>query len=300
MAIICADNTKNVGLAKCRALPQLFKRFITVPKSFSVTYADAITQSTWQDLLKNPKVTRGYLFPLAKNIESLPQEATYSENQLSTSLQFQGRHRFRMHFEDGMYNHRQMASHRLAVDNIVLIDNNDVAYMTSLDSGANLRGFTVDLFNPEKMMFNNQTDPTRSPIYISLENYKELDDRGFIFSMPFINDLHPLTDVSLRVVGTPTATEIVVKVFFTETEDEDTPDNEIPVLGLVMADFDLTTTAGADQNSTISGVTDNEDGTYTIAGTAMTSGLINLVASSDIAATTYAIESTGAETVTIA
>lgn len=299
MATVCSDDRKNVGVSQCRALPQLFKRFITVPKAFTVALADIGTKATWQDLLKNPKSTRGYLFPQMKQIENVSQDPTYAETQLATSLQFQGRHRFRFSFEDGIYNHRQMATHRLAVDRLILVDNNDRVYLTSSDGGANFTGFTVDLFNPEKMMFNNQTDPTRSPIYVSLENYKELDDRGYMFAMPFVNDLFALTDVSLRVEGTPTSSEIIVKVYYTETEDANTPDDEVPILGLAQADFTLVDGSGADQSSAISGITDNGDGTYTIAGTGFVTGEIDLVAPASISVTTYAIESTGAATVTI-
>ena len=137
--------------------------------------------------------------------------------------------------------------------------------------------------------------PAFTPVYIDMDNYREWDIYGeFLAPSWEPNSLEALVDVVLEVQGTPTTSEVIVKVYSADGYDSDGAVNEVGIKGIVEADF--TTGFG-----TATGFTDNADGTYTFTSSAaFSTGACNLVAPSSMASTGLLIKSTGAVTVTIA
>ena len=109
-----------------------------------------------------------------------------------------------------------------------------------------------------------------------------------MFDGSFLDAPERLTDVTLTVVGVPTATSIQVSVNVTC--------DGTPVSGLTAGDFIKYTTAGTTQ--VISTVTETSDGVYTLAGTGFTSGTVTLDAPATLSVQAY--EAVAPVTVTIA
>lgn len=286
MAILaCLNGQDNIGKSSCKKLPQLIKGMITTPDDFSLTFVEAASATAWQAALLAARTSRIYLWPTAISIESVPEEAVYEDTPLATIAVRDGRYRFRFSFRENLQLHKAMYSHKNFSGRVFFIDNENKIIGTELTDGK-FAGFSLDLLNSEKLMFNDGSASSKTPVYVSLEDNRELDESGAMVSGTFLKTLVPLTTVDLTV-NTATASNINVSV-------KSSLDLE-GVLGLVVADFVLKTSAGAAQ--TITAVTDNEDGTYDLAGTTLVSGTLNLVAASVLSVKGY--ESAGAVTVTI-
>lgn len=164
------------------------------------------------------------------------------------------------------------------------------------DSGT-ARGFSTSMINIGRMkeVPADGSTPAFTPVYIDMDNYREWDIYGeFLAPSWEPNSLEALVDVVLEVQGTPTTSEVIVKVYSADGYDSDGAVNEVGIKGIVEADF--TTGFG-----TATGFTDNADGTYTFTSSAaFSTGACNLVAPSSMASTGLLIKSTGAVTVTIA
>jgi hypothetical protein len=269
----CLNEKKNIGVSTCKRLPQQLKGFFLTPDNFELTLEEASSATALQDAIyADQKRDRVYFYPLAVNMENLSEENIREETPLSIMAVRDGRYRFRMMFQVGLPLHQAIFSHKNYEGRIILLDNNRELIFTQKANG-NLAGFTLDLFDPEKLMFNDGSVASKSAVYFSLEDNLELDKDGKMVKGDFFRSLNRLTDAALTIQGTPTATEIVVAV----TNDLD----GTPVLGLTDADFVLLDAAGAAQ--TIDTAAEpNNDGVYTLTGTALVSGTLNLVGPSTI------------------
>ena len=286
--LTCAGDRKNIGVSSCKKRPTQIRGFFSTPSNFTITAQEAATSTAWQTAMLAAMASRIYLWPFAFAAENDNEDTVYENTSLGTINVRDGRYRWRMSMVENLELHKNMFTHKDFAGRIILIDDRNQLVLTSDDGGTTLKGFDIDLLNPEKLFFNDGTAGTKSPVYISLKDNLQLDLNGFIVdAASFINSLVRLTGVTLSIEGTPTASEIIVKVV---SELDQTP-----ILGLVSADFVLLDGAGDPQ--TISSSTDNEDGTYTLAGTTLVSGTLNLVAASALSVPGF--ESNGAVAVTI-
>lgn len=179
-----------------------------------------------------------------------------------------------------------MFSHSGTGGRVIIIDSERQVLLTE-DSNGDYRGLSLDLLNVEKIKINMGDVLTETPVYVSLADNKEIDESGFLFDCSIVNELEPLTDVSLAVSGVSSA-DITVTV--TQVCDG------TPVSGLVAADFSVTNSAGAAQ--VVASVVEGADGVYLIdANTTFVDGFVNLV--NPDALTLHAYESTGAQTVNV-
>jgi len=264
----CLKTQKNIGTSSCKKLPQLLKGMITTSADFSIAEDDVNTLANWQDgIFATYKRNRIFYWPVAVNLENLNEESVYEETPLSTMNVRDGRYRFRASFQENLELHKSMFTHKNFQGRIFLIDIENKVVGTRREDGS-FAGFTLDLLNPEKMTFNDGSIVSKSMVYISLQDNLELDKFGRQIEGGFLRGLQRLTDASLTIVGTPSSTEIVVKV-------TNALDNE-PVLGLNDGDFVLTDGAGTAQ--TISSVVESTlvEGQYTLSGTALVSGILDL------------------------
>ena len=120
-----------------------------------------------------------------------------------------------------------------------------------------------------------------TPIYITYKNSSLFDDAGVVVECDFTaQDVvdAALEEVTLEVVGTPTDTELVVKVYGT-CGINSSGVKEFAVTGLVAADFEAS-------SGTVSSVTEVA-GTYTFVTSALATGTFGLKAPASMTTSGY-------------
>ena len=283
MSLDCNITKKNLGLSKCNKLPSLIKSIITTPATFKLTPSQLLTEAATKTALQNALLSgiaqRIYLWPNFVGFENISQEAVYEDNALAYIPVRDGNYRFKFHIKESLCFHKAMYTHRANGGRAFLFDVENQLIGTQDDDG-NFMGLSIQNLNTEKLMFSDGSVSTKSPILLALSDNKELDQDGAILDAAFVNTLTRLTDVTLEVVSA-SATTIVVKVFVTC--------DETPVNGLTDEDFVVLDAAGDPQ--TISGATE-DDGTYTLTGSSIDSGTIDLVAAADLSVPGYEAQET--------
>ena len=286
MALDCLTDVQPVGASACKQFPQALESIIKTPLDFTIPAADAADVTVWQDAVLAPAASRIYPFPLAYDFENLSEEATRASSNLGKEVTVRlGQYRFRLLFRENLEIHKAIYSHLGSAGRVFLIDINKKLIGTSDDDGVTLKGLLLDQFMPEKIQFGDGSTPSLSPVYMSLTNNEEIDVNGvqIRFNSQLIA-LKPIVDVKLTTIGTPSATQVQLSV-------KSVYDN-VGVKGLVLVDF-LETLGGG-----VLTMTDNLDGTYTFAGTAITSGTVTLRAADLL--TVKAYEASNVLQVTIA
>lgn len=285
----CAPK-KNLGLAKCAKLPNMIKGMITTPETFSVAEADLTDFDFWQDALLSEE-NRIYLWPDFVNFADQSEAAVYENTPLAVMAVRDGRYNYRFEIKENLCLHKAMFTHRAISGRVFFIDVDNQILGTE-DADGNFMGFSVQLLHTEKLMISNGTVSTKSPVIVVLRDNLELDQNGALLdASSFINALVRLTDVTLTIIGNPTANSLVVDVKVT---CDDTPVN-----GLVIGDFVLLKTDGTAQTTPPTTATE-VNGRYTIskvAGTAWADGTLDLVSSETLSVPGF--ESEGAVTVDV-
>jgi hypothetical protein len=294
----CESDKKNLGVGKCTDLPTLIRGIITTPPEFKATAANLVLQTFLQNAIADDANSRIYLWPKFSTVpENRSTETIYEDNPVSFSHILDGRYRWLAHISKSLCFHKAAFSHRSSTDRVWLIDGKNNLIGTyvgdDINGDAEYAGFTLDLLNVENLMFSDGSVSTKTPILIALADPMEFNDPvygAYMFKVPFLNLLAPLTDVEI-VVTAQVAGKITVTV--------KTKCDQSPVTGLVEADFSVTTTVGAAQ--TIDTVTETEDGTYEIThATAFVDGFVDIVGPQALSVyPTLALESLGKATVDI-
>lgn len=154
---------------------------------------------------------------------------------------------------------------------------------TSDDAGLNIKGAKLTLVNVESGGFT-LTDGSKvgTKLVFDLENDSDFHEKGFAFEQGWdTNSLDGLTEMDITVVGTPTATEIKLKVGAT------CYGKFIHFGGLVAADFTVT---GGGSITSVS----EANGVYTFVTVGLANdSIIDLVAPSAISEPDYFIKSSG-------
>lgn len=289
----CVTNKTNLGVTRCVKLPSMPKAFFTTPASATIpaaTLADAATLQTFlQGKLVADPAERWYLWPNLVNIEDVSEEAVYRSTVLSVQAVRDGRYQFRGQFQESLCIHKAMFTHRGKGDRVFVVDIENQLIGTMIANGAveDMKGFLIDLLHTEKLKWNNGTDPTVIPMYLSLADNKELDQNGGMVDIDFLASLSKLTDVEItQVSADATNIEITVK---------NRCDGE-SILGLALADFVALDAAG---DPIVITARSYADGVYTLTSAAdfVNNGTIDLVLPA--ALTIKAYESTGPLTVDI-
>jgi len=288
-ALSCLDSKLNLGVSECKKLPQLLKGFITTPESYTITAALAASGTQWQTDIKAAKNVRIYLWPKwAINFENISEEQIIEETPLTAIGVRPGQYRFKYWFRENLEIHKAMYSHRNSGGRVFLIDDENKIIGTSDDGGTTLKGLLLDTILTEKLTFNDGSSVSKTGVNLYLSDNEELDRNGIqIDGSGFLSSLFPLTTAELTIVGTPSATEIIVDV--TSKLDN------VPVSGLVVGDFILNdgqSITGAVESTTI-------PGRYTLSGVGLVTGSLELVAASSLSIS-QPFETVEAVTVTIA
>jgi hypothetical protein len=277
----CETNKSNLGLSKCKSLPQLPRGIITTPANFKVPAATAADPAALQTYLENAvkagKANRIYLWPFFVGFENVSEETIYEENALADMLVRDGKYRYRFHIKESLCLHKAMFTHRQQSERVFIIDVENQIFGTELSNG-DFAGFSVSLFNVEKLMVNDGTVSTKTPIYLVLQDSKEVDEKGMLIKASFLSTLTRLVDVKLTVSNVLAGS---LKVSVNAVCDG------TPVSGLVLADFLLTTTAGAAQAPSAVVEDTNVPGLYTLTRAALADGFVDLVAAANLSVPGY-------------
>ena len=283
----CTTDQKPVGLSSCKKFPEAIVQLILTPSNFSFTEVQIQDPSAWQAAVKANKSARVVVLPRAISLEVASEEAIRASNPLGTQNVFPGRYAFKLMFQNGFNVHKALQSYRGFEGRVFLVDHNKTIVGTKLGENK-YAGFDIDLIDPEKLKLNDLSNATTSPVFLSLADPSELDESGVLISgSAILNGLVPLSPAEVTVESA-TSSAVTVKVV--------NENDGVAVLGLAAGDFVLLDGNGDAQ--TISGVTDNEDGTYVLAGTGLVTGTVNLVTPANLSVDAF--ESTAAATVTIA
>lgn len=255
----------------------LVKKGTTIASS-----AAGITLAALQTLVQSETLIP---LPTIEEIERDDQEATYTEFGL-------GRKKMRMEAVRREFNHvlLPLCSHSAlrTIDSsewdILLMDEigNFIVYGFASDD---FRGFSADI-DVQNM---NWDKGYSTPIHVTYKNASQFDDSGIAVKVDFngedVVDL-ALEEVTLEVVGTPTATEIVVKAYST------CGNTDYPVSG-----FPITATDFEAGTGTLSSLTE-VDGTYTFVTVGLATGTFGLKTPANMTTKGYKGDNTLAITVT--
>jgi hypothetical protein len=284
MSTTCLIEKKNLSISRCNNLPGLISGMITTPSDFELDPEDFATITAMQNAIIAAKGSRVYLWPSFKGFENVSEEAVYEETPLADLAVRDGKYRFRFHIVESLCLHKAMFTHRATSGRAFMFDLKGQIIGTEKANGK-IAGVSLNLLNTEKLLLSDGSISTKTPVYVVLKDNLDIDERGVTIKSNWLNDLVPLSDVTLTVESA-SSTEVVVSV--------KTSCDGIPVNGLVDADFVLLDGSGAAQS--IDSLTE-DDGVYTLVGTGLVTGTVNLVSAANLSLTGF--ESTGAKAVTI-
>jgi hypothetical protein len=276
------DPTGNPGCSDISELAPITGFVITTENFEFATKEDFATLGDWTDGIKAEKV-----FPVTKIIDYEFQDE--EDNMYTSPLGLRRFNRYGKYvtifkLSTNLCIHKALQSFMNQKCRVFFIMENGGILGTSPDD-TKVKGFLIDQLTTQKLVKpTSGGDPSFSPIMIVEKNPLELNKYGesVIPTWDPASELSGLVPVTVSIVGTPTATSIVVKVVSTCGLTSAGADNTIPITGLVQADFALLKTNGSTQ--TISSMTDNDDGTYSFVTSGATTGTANIVTPENLSA----------------
>ena len=265
---------------------------LTTP-AFTDTIANIALEATWTAGIK-----AGTVMPLTglDSYEDQSSDDTIYESALQKrKLLKRGKKRFMFQLDAPLSVHRTLQTYYNNADlRVWLIRDGKICFY---NNGGNAEGFGTSMINVGMMkeVPADGSTPAFTPLYVDINNYREWDIYGeFIEPTWSVESLESLVDVEVEISGSPTTSQVIVKVYAADGFDSDGTAKEVAIKGIVEADFVV-------GFGTAASMTDNADGTYTFTSSAaFSTGTVNLKAPSAMASTGLLIKSTGAATVTIA
>lgn len=224
--------------------------------------ADFLLQATMENAVQAQQI-----FPLhnMKGFEDLSTEPTYHDyDDGSRKLMEQGNYRFSAHFDLNECSKKQLLNFR-GFQQGLYIYYGDVVRGRTIDSGENIIPLRIQDVNIEKATLPTMSDREMIKVVVDLVSDKDLNEYDYSRKMVWdLADVDGLTPVDLTVVGTSTATEIVVDV----SADCGGQTKQISGLGTTAADWVVA--LGGTWVSTTESATVR--GRYTIVGSTMVPG----------------------------
>lgn len=262
VAKVVSSSYGNLGIKGTRKDNEMvaIDGLILTTSDFSATIADLALEATWTTGIK-----AGTVFPMVglDGYEDQSSEDTlYEASSGKRKLTKRGRTRYMFQFDVPTSVHRTLMTY---------FNNADLRYFPIRDGkicfyndGGTAKGFSTSMINIGRMKETpaDGSTPALTPVYIDMDNYREWDMYGETIEPSWnVNDLEPLTDVVLEVVGSPSSSSVVVRVYAADGYDSDGAVKKVGIMGIDEDDWTITF-------GIASSYTDNEDGTYTWASTA--------------------------------
>lgn len=298
MAAICSSNFGNPG-TKCdkgdiRGVPV---GLILTTQTFNfASFTSWATEADWLTAIKTKTV---FPLPYIYEFDDNSEDDVFQETGLGVKIFIRdGKYIYQFRMDASIQTNIELQKFSGAKMRAFIIDSNGYIWGYS-DDDTTIQGFSIS-----SLKFGKKGTPAGdskgwTPVDITFGDTRQLNDYGKILQPSFVaSDLTSLANVAVTVVGTPTATELIVNVAQgTGVYDSTGSENTIPIAGIPEADFTIIKASdGAAQ--TADNFTDNGDGTYTFYFTGLVTGSVNLVSASS-QTNTFLIESTGAASFTI-
>lgn len=265
MAIECFLVKKPLGLGNCPIMPGYYKQMITTKKDWfipaeTIAAGNAAILAFVQAAILAKDI---YVWPQFFNNTPEPEETIYQSTPLGKRKVRDGFYEWLINFSDSLCSHKAMYTHRATQGRIIFIDT-DNQWSGTYDSSDNFYGLSVMMLNTEKMTPNTGSEVAMSPVRVTLADNLEFDRDGALLPVSSFNTLNVLTEAKITVLE---ATDTEVTVFVTVACDG------TPLEGLETADFVFLDADGVEQTIT---ATEGEPGVYTLAGTGLESGTLDL------------------------
>jgi len=279
----CDVVKKNLGVSRCNKMPEMIMGMITTPNDFEIpaaTLEDPVLLLDYlNDAILAPAGQRIYYWPSIKGFENISQEAVYEDSPYAYLPVRDGNYRFKFMFRENLCLHKAMYTHRSNTGRVIFIDSENQLFMTET-AALNGKGFQMQLLHTEKLVFNDGSVATKSPVVVALQNNKEIDTAGLLLAFDAFSDLNRIVDQKMKVIGTPTVTTIVVDVM----ADCDAT----PLTGLVVADFLLVDDDDGTAHTIATAVPDPAfPGRYTLTGTGFELSKLGLKPAGDLSVQAY-------------
>ena len=280
----CDTNLFPTGVGSCVSDLTVISKIFLAKEGVSIdTLANAQLEATWDALIQSNDV---YPLPLIFSTENADEEAVFDIGSVGRQ------HKVREGKAVNTYNvistlclHKRLWALDQFKGGYYAVDDNGNVLGTTSD-GIKFEPITIDTCNVNKLTASDGSNARYTPVYIVDADPEEFNGRGASFKVDWnIKGKDGLLPVTLTVVSA-SSTEIVVNAL--------TSCDGSPVSGLETAtDWVLT------DGQTITTATESATvlGQYTLAGTGLVSGTINLGDPSVLSVTGY--QSIGAKTVTI-
>jgi len=269
----CDVTVLSVGLSNCNELPSLPKLMIWTPDSFEITAAQAAVSADLQTAMQDALLAlsgRNYQYPIFDKFTDVSEAKVRVQQSSGRTIPVrEGLKRFDIEYSINVCLHRAMYTHRRRNGRIILVDY-DNNYIVTKKSNGNYSGFKLSLFDTDSIKFNDGANPSISPVFVELASPAEINQAVYMVPATFTDELDILTDVTVTKV---TATSTVFTVDIATTCDA------TPVLGLVTADFQVKTAAGAAQ-VVVAAAVSATPGRYTLTGTGLVTGTVAVLSTS--------------------
>ncbi len=269
----CDVTVLSVGLSNCNEWPSLPKLPIWTPDDFEITAAQAADASLLQTAMQTALLAlsgRNYQYPIFDKFTDVSEAKVRVQQSSGRTIPVrEGLKRFDIEYSINVCLHRAMYTHRRRNGRIILVDS-DNNYIVTKKSNGNYAGFKLSLFDTDSIKFNDGANPSISPVFIELASPAEINQAVYMIPAAFTDELDILTDVTVTKV---TATSTVFTVDVATTCDQ------TPVLGLVTADFQVKTAAGAAQ-VVVAAAVSGTPGRYTLTGTGLVTGTVAVLSTS--------------------
>jgi len=280
----CDVVKKNLGVSRCNKMPEMIIGMITTPNDFVIPEATltgdpADLLEYLNDALLAPAGERIYYWPSVKGFENISQEQVYEDTPYAYLPVRDGNYRFKFMFRENLCLHKAMYTHRANTGRVIFIDSENQLFLTETTELGG-KGFQMQLLHTEKLIFNDGSVATKSPVVVALQNNKEIDKTGLLVGFDAFSDLHRIVDQKLKLVGTATATTIVVEAM---AECDATP-----LTGLVLADFLLVDDDNGAVHTIATAVEDTAiPGRYTLTGTGFETSKLSLAPADTLSVQAY-------------
>jgi len=286
----CANELQNIGAIACtKNNPFLDIVSLLVFKSGTVfeSFVDFADKTKHEDLIRLKK-----MFPIHEvlEIDDNSEDFVYYESPTGARIPRRlGKYRHTFRFDKSLEVHKALQSFRNANVDVMLVDSAGIISAYSPD-GVSVRGFSVAMFNPEKMSMAGQDNtPAWTPIAVDQLDAKEWNMKG-ISILPgwAATMLQPVTSVRLKKVSAA-AGRAVINVAYIDGINGDGSENAIGISGIVVDAVISSDFVFIGAVPTWPGV-DEGDGNYSFNGATMNTGSVSLRAPKDAFTTGDPIE----------
>lgn len=201
----CGQRKKNTGVSQlCQDLGAI-RKFILVPKGWTISEEDARDYEKWQEAIQADLGERIYPFPAIHEFTDNSEDIVMDEGALGSIFVRDGKINWQFEIESSRYKHEALKSHSLQKYDVILIDT-DNRLQGVVAANGEFGGGTLQQFVVGRLLVNDgSASATKSQITMIFEDTAAWETRpavvaGLDWSAM---DLEGLTDIYIsNVVGT--------------------------------------------------------------------------------------------------